>query len=214
MSDARNAIFDALEAAILPNAPRIRRTATSSPLATDDAETRQTLALRLGENGGQFVSAQASDWRARLSSVFDLASLEHVYYDETLSRMPGDGGSKDDTPGSHGVGRSARMLPELAGLEACVLRAEFAVVENGAAWHVPSSPLERAAALLCESLVLVVAANALVPTMHQAYERIVLGETGFGWFLCGPSKTADIEQSLVLGAHGPRRMALVVIGDA
>ena len=71
--------------------------------------------------------------------------------------------------------------------------------------------LERAAALLAQHLIVLVDASTLVPTLHEAYARIALGETGFGWFLCGPSKTADIEQSLVLGAHGPRRLSLVLV---
>ena len=63
------------------------------------------------------------------------------------------------------------------------------------------------------STALVVEATELVPTLHQAYDRIDLELASFGWFLCGPSKTADIEQSLVLGAHGPCTMSLVVTHD-
>ena len=50
--------------------------------------------------------------------------------------------------------------------------------------------------------------------MHQAYERLQLGEAEFGAFIAGPSKTADIEQSLVIGAHGPRSLTVFCIDSA
>jgi L-lactate dehydrogenase complex protein LldG len=47
--------------------------------------------------------------------------------------------------------------------------------------------------------------------MHQAYEQISSADYGFGVFLAGPSKTADIEQSLVLGAHGARGLVVFLV---
>jgi L-lactate dehydrogenase complex protein LldG len=47
--------------------------------------------------------------------------------------------------------------------------------------------------------------------MHQAYQQIDVASSGFGSFIAGPSKTADIEQSLVIGAHGPRSMTLFML---
>jgi L-lactate dehydrogenase complex protein LldG len=43
--------------------------------------------------------------------------------------------------------------------------------------------------------------------MHEAYAQIGMEEYGFATFLAG-SKTADIEQSLVLGAHGARGLTV------
>ncbi len=59
---------------------------------------------------------------------------------------------------------------------------------------------------IAEHLILVVDAGNLVHNMHQAYERLQFGETSYGVFVSGPSKTADIEQSLVIGAQGPRSL--------
>ena len=47
--------------------------------------------------------------------------------------------------------------------------------------------------------------------MHEAYQKIGNSEYGFGSFIAGPSKTADIEQSLVLGAHGARGLTVFLM---
>jgi L-lactate dehydrogenase complex protein LldG len=57
----------------------------------------------------------------------------------------------------------------------------------------------------------VISAERIVPTLHEAYEIIGTGDYGFGAFIGGPSKTADIEQALVLGAHGPLSMTVFIL---
>jgi L-lactate dehydrogenase complex protein LldG len=66
--------------------------------------------------------------------------------------------------------------------------------------------------VVTEHLVLVVPAGQIVHNMHQAYDRIRLERPGFGIFISGPSKTADIEQALVIGAHGARSCTLFLVG--
>ena len=46
--------------------------------------------------------------------------------------------------------------------------------------------------------------------MHEAYDRICMPETGLGTFISGPSKTADIEQALVMGAQAARGVTVVI----
>ncbi|MGH0036558.1 MAG: LutC/YkgG family protein [Myxococcota bacterium] len=105
--------------------------------------------------------------------------------------------------------RSLASTASVAALQLAVLAGEFGVAENGSVWVDGRGWPHPALHVLPEHLVLVVPDGELVPTMHEAYARLELGAPGFGTFLAGPSKTADIEQALVVGAHGPRSLAVV-----
>ena len=100
---------------------------------------------------------------------------------------------------------------ELANVELALLRGHFGVAENGAVWVTESLLEHRAAPFICQHLALIIRKDDIVPTMHEAYERIGSATYGYGVFIAGPSKTADIEQSLVLGAHGPKSLIVFVI---
>jgi len=99
---------------------------------------------------------------------------------------------------------------ELRNVDFCVLPAELGVAENGAVWITNHGGLGRAVAFLTQQLAIVLRADALVHNLHEAYQRIVIPRPGFGVFLSGPSKTADIEQALVIGAHGARSCNVLV----
>jgi L-lactate dehydrogenase complex protein LldG len=101
---------------------------------------------------------------------------------------------------------------ELETIDFAVLPAEFAVAENGAVWVTDAQVKHRALYFICQHLAFVVPRGAIVSNMHQAYERLAFGERRFGAFIAGPSKTADIEQSLVIGAHGPRSTTVYLLG--
>jgi L-lactate dehydrogenase complex protein LldG len=100
---------------------------------------------------------------------------------------------------------------ELADVELMILPTHFAVAENGASWVNDELFKERVLPFIPQHLVFVVEKDKIVPTMHQAYQLIADKKYGFGTFIAGPSKTADIEQSLVLGAHGPRSLRVFLV---
>lgn len=87
--------------------------------------------------------------------------------------------------------------------DAVVLRGRFAVAENAAVYVDAADLSARNDIVRAERLVVIVPFSAIVPTMHEAM-RLMPADSGCGWFLSGPSKTADIEQSLVFGAQGSR----------
>lgn len=100
---------------------------------------------------------------------------------------------------------------ELADVELMLLPTHFAVAENGACWVDDQLYQERLLPFIPQHLVFVLNKEKVVPTMHHAYQLIGDKQYGFGAFIAGPSKTADIEQSLVLGAHGPRSLRVFII---
>ncbi len=96
---------------------------------------------------------------------------------------------------------------QLAHVDIAVMTAQLGVAENGAMWVSESEMVIRALPFITQHLVLLLN-GPVVPTMHEAYQHIDVAATGFGCFIAGPSKTADIEQSLVIGAHGPRSLVV------
>lgn len=102
----------------------------------------------------------------------------------------------------------------LADLDLAILPGALAVAENAAVWIDGRILTHRAVFVITDHLVLVVHARDVVDHMHQAYARIADRPRGYGLFISGPSKTADIEQVLVVGAQGARTCTLIVIEAA
>lgn len=92
-----------------------------------------------------------------------------------------------------------------------IMQGEFGVAENGAIWLTDANMGDQALPYICEHLVLIINNNKIVPTLHEAYDKIGSSSYKLGTFLAGPSKTADIEQSLVLGAHGSKSLIVFLI---
>lgn len=100
---------------------------------------------------------------------------------------------------------------ELENLDFVVYPGEFAVAENGAIWLTDRNLKHRVVFFITQFLVLVVRKDSIVHNMHEAYPKTDAPQPGFGLFLSGPSKTADIEQSLVIGAHGCRELQVYLV---
>ncbi len=99
----------------------------------------------------------------------------------------------------------------LQNVDLAIIKAEFGVAENGAVWVKNPDNRHRALYFLASQLLIIVDKNSIVDTMHEAYELIEFDKAGYGTFISGPSKTADIEQSLVIGAHGPTATCVLFV---
>lgn len=102
-------------------------------------------------------------------------------------------------------------LPELNGTDLVICRGIFGVCENAAVYF-EQEYLQRSIYFISESLLILLPKDQLVDTMHDAYRRIPNEPPGeFRGFISGPSKTADIEQALVMGAHGSRQTTVLLV---
>lgn len=145
--------------------------------------------------GGRVLEAGAEEPEAAIAAAFP--GLERV-----ASMVP-------DVPGSVSLA-NVDDPHALATLDLFVCRGTLGVAENGAVW-IPESHLgHRAALFLAEHVALLLDRRALVADLHQAYARLRTDAEPFGVFVSGPSKTADIEQALVIGAHGPRSLTILL----
>jgi L-lactate dehydrogenase complex protein LldG len=100
-----------------------------------------------------------------------------------------------------------------ADVAVAILCGALGVAENGAVGLDGREARPRALPVLCEHLVLLLETKRLVPDMHAALQQLpdgALAQHHFT-FVAGPSKTADIEGELVLGAHGARSLTVVGI---
>jgi L-lactate dehydrogenase complex protein LldG len=91
-----------------------------------------------------------------------------------------------------------------------VLSSHLGVAENGAVWVDERSLPLRALPFITLYLAVVLREDELVGNLHEAYGKMDF-RSGYGVFIAGPSKTADIEQSLVIGAHGPKSMTVFLV---
>ncbi|MBD0831867.1 LutC/YkgG family protein [Aestuariibaculum sediminum] len=98
----------------------------------------------------------------------------------------------------------------LEDIDLAIIKGSIAVAENGAVWVSDEDMFVRALPFITNDLILVVPKNAVYLHMHEVFEVISKREKTFGTFISGPSKTADIEQCLVVGAHGAISLTVVL----
>ena len=102
----------------------------------------------------------------------------------------------------------------LNGTDVGIIRGQFGVAENACIW-IPQQMKEKAVCFISENLVILLPKSQIVNNMHEAYKRIRFDQTydGYGTFISGPSKTADIAQVLVMGAQAARSATILLLPE-
>ena len=193
---AREAILAAVRAA---QPPAVARPAPlDAPISTGEGLSCADAFIASATAAGAAVSlASVSDVpRVVAGAIGDAASV--------LSLVAGVTSTVTPSGDPHG----------LDSLDVLVCESSLGVAENGAVWIATADKVLRAALFLAARIVIVVREVELVDDLHRAYERIDVRANCYGAFVAGPSKTADIEQALVIGAHGPKELTLVLVRDS
>lgn len=141
---------------------------------------RAAVAERAGRAGGRVVAEAAA---ARV-----------------LGAGPFESAAPDAAPGS------------FADVALAVAAAELGVAECGAVAVLGRDAPHRSLLFLAEELILLLPAARIVADLHSAFRALpegALDAQHLTW-IAGPSKSADIEQALVKGAHGPRAVTVLV----
>jgi L-lactate dehydrogenase complex protein LldG len=164
------------------------------------------LVAELASDGGPaaFPPADGEPWRVAIAPSLDAA---HPALRQHLAAREVTIGAVDaaDPGGS------------FAGVAVGVSSAAHAVAETGTL--VVVDPLaDRLVRMLSPKHVVILAIDDLLPSLDEAAERMVAliasGAGPYMTFITGPSRTADIEMSLTVGAHGPAELHIAIIGAA
>ena len=103
------------------------------------------------------------------------------------------------------------VAQDLDGTDLAVVKGEIGVAENGCVW-IPQTVKHKIIYFIAERLVILLEKKNLVNNMAEAYAKIEkMPKYNFATFISGPSKTADIEQTLVKGAHGAMEALVILI---
>jgi L-lactate dehydrogenase complex protein LldG len=196
-ASARDAILHAVRAARPPAVERPAKRVPSAPRAVGELPLLDEFVSSATVAGAQVLMGAPSEVARLAGGAVDNASAVYSLVADVASTV-----AVETDP------------HRLASLDVYVCEAVLGVAENGAVWIATSDNWQRAALFLAQRVVIVVRETSIVADLHDAYARIDVRARSFGVFVAGPSKTADIEQSLVIGAHGPKELTVIVVSPS
>jgi len=114
------------------------------------------------------------------------------------------------------IDRQKTSSPDFAGFIAGVTAVDFLVARTGSIVLSAAIAGGRRLSVLPPFHIAIATAAQLVVSLDEALEayhkRGESRRSSYATIITGPSRTSDIEKILVLGAHGPKRLAVIVVG--
>ena len=219
------------DAALLPDAGALaeraaailgdcRKRSAELLAALEESAARAGCVVRRVESpseAGRYAASVAADHGARgvvrtAHPVLDEIELAAAMKGRGIELFGPDGGSADHT------GPAGRQELRERTLEAAVgvTGVDYAVAETGSAVIVARPGVARLASLLPPVHVAVVTSGQVLPGLDELFvlrRRDLLRHPGRDYMnvISGPSRSADIEYTLVTGVHGPGEVHVVLV---
>jgi L-lactate dehydrogenase complex protein LldG len=182
-----------------------------------DAHPRGPLRALQGDVVARFCSA-AEGMQSSIARVVGMADVPRAAAEYLRSQelpltgcMTGDVAELDWKAAGLSLEARAAVDADAVGVTGCFA----AIAETGTLMLVSGRDRAGSVSLLPETHIAVLDQRRIVPCMEDAWDllRKELGEPPRAVsFISGPSRTGDIEQTIVVGAHGPYRVHIIVVG--
>lgn len=226
MSDARSDILARIREALKVKAPKPHlkgepvggnTSAVAKPWLPDGGETAEASLAILAEQLAKLkaVLIRVPDHASAAKAVAELSASKHwkkvAYHGHDLLRPVASALSCETWEADASFEKQ-----RLEGCDAGITTCESIVAQLGAILVSSASSGGRALSILPHVHVVVAEASQVVPDLGSA---LALAKARHGdqmpsmlSFITGPSRTGDIERILVLGAHGPKELYLILVG--
>lgn len=213
-SNARDAVLGAVRSALAANPtdssfslPAIE----ARTLGVDRAGLVHRFTQELEAVGGVVHHVEAVDDAARVfASILQSGKVQTL----AVSNDPLANALSKRTIATHEVIGPDASRDAIGIAEAGLTGGRFAIAEHGTVVMCPKDDHGRLIALLPQHHIAVLFVSQLLGTLAECLTHLALGEVpATTTFVSGPSRTADIEQTLVVGIHGPAQFTTILIDE-
>ena len=166
--------------------------------------TEELLAL-----GGQVVICKEADLSGKIIALLREKNIDRV---QTWDQIPGLDEAKLTKAPPNSGGEAGILVQHEAdeSIKAGITGALAGIAETGTIVIPGGEGQPLTASLLPEIHIAVLRASDILPSMETAMRALKIAKAPAVALVSGPSRTADIEMTLVLGAHGPYRVHIVL----